>query len=135
MTFRRVSRFLVSSWGLSRCGGAWAHSPLPPPAHRRNPWPEWLPRLGCQQHHLETAGSTPRVAVVRVRAERCLGGPRRESPTPKWTGNGTQITYANPRSCGPIFLKYANKSDRLRAGFDRDRKSTRLNSSHLGISY
>src|ERR1017187_6158294 len=25
-------------------------------------------------------------------------GSRRESPTPKWTGNGTQITYANPRS-------------------------------------
>src|ERR1039458_1868488 len=33
---------------------------------------------------------------------------------------GTQITYADSRSCGPIFLKYADKSDRLRAGFDRD---------------
>ena len=58
------------------------------------------------------------LAAVRVLAGRCLGGSRRESHTPKWTGNGTQITYANPRSCGPIFLKYENKSDRLRAGFD-----------------
>src|SRR5665647_3943650 len=35
---------------------------------------------------------------------------------PPW---GTQITYADSRSCGPIFLKYENKGDRLRAGFDR----------------
>src|ERR1035441_3551365 len=38
-------------------------------------------------------------------------------PTP--AGRGTQITYANPRSCGPIFLKYENKRDWLRAGFNR----------------
>src|ERR1035437_3565603 len=39
------------------------------------------------------------------------------APTP--AAGGTQITYANPRSCGPIFLKYANNRDRVRAGFDR----------------
>src|ERR1039458_7270331 len=33
--------------------------------------------------------------------------------------SGTQITFANPRSCGPIFLEYENTSDRVRAGFDR----------------
>src|ERR1035437_5410178 len=59
------------------------------------------------------------VAAVRVLAGRCLGGSRRAFSRPKWTGNGTQITYANPRSCGPIFLKYENKRDWLRAGFDR----------------
>src|ERR1017187_5494664 len=32
---RRVSRLLVFSWGLSRCGGVWAHSP--PPSQRRSP--------------------------------------------------------------------------------------------------
>src|ERR1019366_7232345 len=58
------------------------------------------------------------LAAVRVLAGRCLGGSPRESPTPKWTGNGTQITYADSRSCGPIFLKYENKGDRLRTGFD-----------------
>src|ERR1017187_2358053 len=56
MTLRRVSRLLVFSWGLSRCGGAWAHSPLPPPAHRRNPRQAWLPRLAAHQHQRETAG-------------------------------------------------------------------------------
>ena len=56
---------------------------------------------------------------VRVLAERCLGGPRRTFPRPKWAGNRTQITYAESRSCGPIFLKYENKIARLRAGFDR----------------
>src|ERR1035437_4519818 len=45
-----VSRLLVFSWGLSRCGGARAHSPLPPPAHRRNPRQAWLPRLAAHQH-------------------------------------------------------------------------------------
>jgi hypothetical protein len=59
------------------------------------------------------------VAAVRVLAGRCLGGSRRAVPTARQAGNGTQITYANPRSCVPIFLKYDNKSDRLRAGFDR----------------
>src|ERR1035437_1368641 len=56
MTLRRASRLLVFSWGLSRCGGAWAHSPLPPPAHRRNPRQAWLPRLAAHQHQRETAG-------------------------------------------------------------------------------
>src|ERR1019366_8768515 len=39
MTLRRVSRLLVFSWGLSRCGGAWAHSPLP--SQRRSPQRSW----------------------------------------------------------------------------------------------
>ena len=46
-------------------------------------------------------------------------GPRQASrQTSPWVGSGTQITYADPRSCGPIVLKYDNKSDRLRAGFN-----------------
>src|ERR1039457_430486 len=36
MTLRRVSRLLVFSWGLSRCGGAWANSPPAAASHRRN---------------------------------------------------------------------------------------------------
>ena len=121
--------------------GVWAHVPLPPPAHSRNPRQAWLPRLAAQQHQREKAGqAAPRIHVPQslrlfwfllgiLQKASCYcpcawrgeasAGSRWAFPRPKWAGNGTQITYANPRSCGPIFLKYANKSHRVRAGFDR----------------
>jgi hypothetical protein len=81
MTLRRVSRLLVFSWGLSRCGGAWAHSPLPPPAHRRNPRQAWLPRLAAHQHQRETAG-LPETLAEGPGCCPCASGalPRRLSP-------------------------------------------------------
>src|ERR1019366_4290540 len=95
---------------------------------RRQPTGETPGRRGCRAWLPTNISERPlalrrpwrkTLAAVRVLAVRCLGGSRRESPTPKWTGNGTQITYADTFSCGPMFLKYENKSDRLRAGFDR----------------
>src|ERR1035437_9345356 len=81
MTLRRVSRLLVFSWGLSRCGGAWAHSPLPPPAHRRNPRQALLPRLAAHQHQRKTAG-LPETLAESPGCRPCASGalPRRLSP-------------------------------------------------------
>ena len=128
-TGRRVSR--PSFCGGERCCRCWCPALLVfslcgASGHTRRcrqPTVETPSRRGCRArlptNTREIAGSAPLVAVVRVLAGRSHGGSRRAFPRPKWTGNGPQITYANPRSCGPIFLKYANKSHRVRAGFNR----------------
>jgi hypothetical protein len=81
---------------------------------RRQPTGETPGRRGCRAWLPTNTSERPlafrrpwrkALAAVRVLAGRCLGGSRREFPTPKWTGNGTQVTYANPHSCGPIFFE------------------------------
>src|ERR1017187_7861476 len=62
--------------------------------------------------------------VAGANAPRCTSdvsaGPlRRAFPRPKWTGNGTQITYVAYISRVGMVLDHENKSDRLRTSFDR----------------
>src|ERR1035441_4788428 len=113
--FRGVSLGVVARGHTRRC--------------RRQPTGETPGRRGCRAWLPTNTSERPlafrrpwrkALAAVRVLAGRCLGTPfAGRFPTPKWTGRGTQITYAKPRSCGPIFLKYDNNSDWLSAGFDR----------------
>src|ERR1017187_7514210 len=78
----------------------------------------WMPTNTSERPRAFRRPWRKAMVVVCVLAGRCFGASCRAFLKPKWTGNGTQITYANPLSCGPMFLKYENKSDRLRAGFD-----------------
>src|SRR5690242_21404051 len=58
---------------------------------------------------------------------RSVQNSQREFPTP-WDG---QVRYGGPSASGAQRNQFNNPS----AANDRDRKSTRLNSSHMSISY
>src|ERR1035437_5220971 len=104
------SCFFVGSlsvrWRVGTLAAAAASPQAKPPGRRGNR--AWLPTNTSERPLAFRRPWRKALAAVRVLAlaGRCLGGSRRESPTPKWTGNGTQITYADSRSCGPIFSKY-----------------------------
>src|ERR1035437_6355225 len=123
--FRESVPLFVFFWGAC-CRCRWAASPGRSAHQRGTPGPATpatgfggLFILSCS---LAGEASPKLVAGVAARSVcwRCDASvpPAGVFADPTPAAWGTQITYANPLSCGPIFLEYENKSDRLRSSFN-----------------
>src|SRR5689334_16297389 len=74
----------------------------------------------------------PYTTLFRSRLERCVE-PRGVATAPRGRGNGDRDARGDELAGGPETRPVLSMSRRRR--FFRDRKSTRLNSSHSSISY